>query len=162
MSAAAVSYQPSLHFNWAHEQSRQEQAFAEVQHHSRGSQVPIGTRDWFNPRLPSPLSTQTMTGTTLGYGGSQTGRPQGYQNGQTNSYSVPSAKSLSYQQDGNTGYSGISISNGQDDFSADIGGPDGVSLPSKPRIDAIATHLQIPKSVNKSKGSLAEFAAEVC
>lgn len=29
------------------------------------------------------------------------------------------------------------------------------------KIDAIAPHLQIPESVNKSKGSLAEFAAEI-
>ena len=34
--------------------------------------------------------------------------------------------------------------------------------PDKSASNLIATHLQIPESVNKSKGSLAEFAAEVC
>lgn len=31
----------------------------------------------------------------------------------------------------------------------------------KSKINSIASHLQIPESVNKSKGSLAEFAAEI-
>ena len=35
------------------------------------------------------------------------------------------------------------------------------SQPNKEAADAIASYLQIPKSVNKSKGSLAVFAAEV-
>ena len=161
MSAAAVSRQPPFHSSWADEQSRQGRGSAE-EYYSRSSQLPSERSDWLYNRLPSSQSIETMTGTALDYAGHHSGSTRDSQLAQNTALVAPLAKTRPHDQGSDGGYKRISISNGRDGLTVEVADLGGASVSSKPRVDSIATHLQIPKSVNTSKGSLAEFAAEVC
>ena len=113
------------------------------------------TSTYFNSGLPTPPGPKAMPGVVVG--NSYAGYPvSGYQQdsgGVTNSTSGSQQFLSSSISNTNNGYALAPPSNGT--------GPYERKLADQTDANAIAPHLQIPESVNKSKGSLAEFAAEI-
>ncbi|KIX08233.1 uncharacterized protein Z518_02889 [Rhinocladiella mackenziei CBS 650.93] len=106
--------------------------------------------------LPTPPGSKTMPGVVLGNGyagfpakGFQQDRNT-FQDGRDTSQQNPASSTA---LNGNS-YTLIPPSNGSSLY-------DNRRAPDQANVNAIAAHLQIPESVNKSKGSLAEFAAEI-
>ncbi|KIW33802.1 uncharacterized protein PV07_00624 [Cladophialophora immunda] len=110
---------------------------------------------YFNSGLPTPPGSRAMPGVVLG-----------------NSYAALPAPPLQQGRSGlpdgaNATRPRITPSTVSTNHAYALAPPaNGVSLynrraPDHNNVNAIAPHLQIPESVNKSKGSLAEFAAEI-
>jgi hypothetical protein len=113
--------------------------------------------------LPTPPSTRAMNGVTLRQQPSHNTTSQPYQSSRFPLHNVPN-NNLPHQRDGrdNLHHGDMQVrTNGFNSGHRTQGSQDRDISTSKSTTNAIASHLQIPESVNKSKGSLAEFAAEV-
>jgi len=111
-------------------------------HDSRGG-------SWYTSGLPTPPGTRIMSGAILSSGLANYPPSHSYQ--QSRGYQDVSRSQLSqHAHTSSTGqYAGFGQTNDSDGYT------------EQNDINAIASYLQIPESVNNSKGSLVEFAAEV-
>jgi len=112
--------------------------------------------------LPTPPSTRAMNGVTLRQQPSHNTTSQPYQPSRFPLHNVPNNSHPPHQRDGLHHPGDMQVrTNGFNSEHRAQGSQDRDVSASKNNTNSIASHLQIPESVNKSKGSLAEFAAEV-
>ncbi len=116
-----------------------------------GQSEGTSSNTWFASGLPTPPGPRVMNGLSVGstVPAFHPNQPYPTRHPSDNPFpqrpSYPSQNSVEYSQHSRmNSMKGSSIAHSQKNTS-----------------NLIASHLQIPESVNKSKGSLAEFAAEV-
>jgi hypothetical protein len=115
-----------------------------------------GTDTYFNTGLPTPPISKAMAGVMLGTSYAGYSLPA-YQQ-EHNSLPDPSNATQQHRSSSTTSqlpnpYALVPPTNASSYYNQRVNDEKDVSV--------IAPHLQIPESVNKSKGSLAEFAAEI-
>ena len=117
-----------------------------------GQSEGTSSNTWFASGLPTPPGSRVMNGISVGSTIPTFPPTQPYptRHPSENSFQQRS----SYNSQNNVDYSQHSRMNS-------VGGGSSIGQSQKSASNLIASHLQIPESVNKSKGSLAEFAAEV-
>jgi hypothetical protein len=149
MSSMIANYPSTSEKYWARSGCQSKYTPSGLSHASHCEEVPGNT--WFTSGLPTPPG-RMMSGVSISsampafppnHSYPSTHPPSDHSSFQRPAYS--SQNNAAYQQQ------------------ARIHGTSGTAAvqPDKSAVDMIAAHLQIPESVNKSKGSLAEFAAEV-
>ena len=123
---------------------------------SYGRSTPKGTVNWFQGGLPTPPQSRNMTGVSLSnnYGTYPANHTYTHnqQLSQHGSSLQPSRFSAAASSQPSHGHANGSRGTSSVDY--------GIST-EKSMVNVIASHLQIPESINKSKGSITEFAAEV-
>lgn len=162
MSVAAVFRHPSIPFNWAHNSLKHGSPSGADECQSFSTQPVSSDRpNWFRGRLPTPPTPKTMTRVTLGLPGSDESIPQSYPPIQLPFHDGANGRAATHLQNKPDNYGVMSLRNEGEGWNERLEDPDVVSEQQGTADDSIASYLQIPESVNKSKGSLAEFAAEV-
>lgn len=111
--------------------------------------------DWFGGGLPTPPTTTDMAALSVSNSRGPYQQPYPYLTEQRSSaVSNLDARPTAYASNGKTMGGGYG-------YGAQPGSQTYGASGNRPQEDQIASHLQIPGSVNNSKGSLAEFAAEI-
>lgn len=116
-----------------------------------GQSEGTSSNTWFASGLPTPPGSRVMNGISVGSTIPTFPPNQPYPTRRPSENSFQQRPS--YHSQNNVDYSQHSRMNS-------LGGSS-IGQSRKSASNLIASHLQIPESVNKSKGSLAEFAAEV-
>lgn len=149
MSSLAVHARPA-EFDLAQTQATAGHCAADRSSHHPSSHSQI-VQSWFQGGLPTPPASKDMMGVSLTSNYGSYSQPQSHNGGYNNSQSYKAHSRVPSDSYNTTKYP-HTRSNSQ-------AGP-GVTT-EKSKVNSIASHLQIPESVNKSKGSLPDFAAEV-
>lgn len=162
MSAAAVSRHGPGSFDWAPNKLKNQYGLVDRYQGVTGELWCSDGPNWPRGSLPTPPSPKTMTAITLGVPGSNEPIQQVQAPVQFPRHNVVNGTSTASVFRKSEGHGNLHFpSSDGDGWNSRFEDYDGAADQRPAGDDVIASHLQIPESVNKSKGSLAEFAAEV-
>lgn len=149
MSSSVVEYRHTPQGSWSDSAYRNQ---FEQRHYPLGPERESASNYCFAGGLPTPPATKRMNVVSSALNTSRIPLSGCSGNIANFHHTHPNLQYGTTQHAPNS----ASVSRTMNDFA-------GISMPAEDRTqhDEIASHLQIPESVNKSKGSLSEFAAEI-